>query len=65
MGTANFAKVRIVRDTSCVYGVEPNQKRVEFTWRDTAKGQDQLLYVRGDQAEEELVWVSPMWITYR
>jgi len=22
-------------------------------------------YVRGEQADGELVWVSPMWITYR
>jgi len=66
-GTANFAKVRIIRDNQYVYGVEPNKKTVDFTWRDTAaqKGKTSYYYVRGEQADGELVWVSPMWITYK
>jgi hypothetical protein len=66
-GTANFAKVRIVKDNNYVYGIEPNKKTVDFTWRDTAaaKGSTSYYYVRGEQADGELVWVSPMWITYK
>ena len=47
--------------------VEPNKKTVDFTWRDTAapKGKTSYYYVRGEQADGELVWVSPMWITYK
>ena len=40
---------------------------VDFVWRDTAavKGSSSYYYVRGEQTDGELVWVSPMWITYR
>jgi hypothetical protein len=66
-GTGNFAKVRIIKDNQYVYGIEPNKKNVDFTWRDTSavKGKTSYYYVRGEQADGELVWVSPMWITYR
>jgi hypothetical protein len=66
-GTANFAKVRIIKDNQYVYGAEPNRKNVDFTWKDSAavKGKTSYYYVRGEQADGELVWVSPMWITYK
>ena len=66
-GTGDFAKVHIVRDNQYVYSVEPRSPAVEFTWRDEAaqKGKTSYYYVRGEQADGELVWVSPMWITYR
>ena len=63
-GTANFAKVHIIKDGESVYSIEPGMKNVEFTWRDNAavKGVTSYYYVRGEQADGELVWVSPMWI---
>jgi hypothetical protein len=63
-GTANFAKVHIVKDGEYVYSREPGAKTVDFVWKDTAavKGQTSYYYVRGEQADGELVWVSPMWI---
>ncbi len=66
-GTAKFAKVHIIKDGKYAYAVEPNNQTVDFTWRDTAaqKGGTSYYYVRGEQADGELVWVSPMWITYR
>jgi hypothetical protein len=66
-GTANFAKVRIIKDNQYVYGTEPNKKNVDFTWKDSAavKGKTSYYYVRGEQADGELVWVSPMWITFK
>jgi hypothetical protein len=66
-GTANFAKVRIIKDNQYVYGAEPNKKNVDFTWKDSAavKGKTSYYYIRGEQADGELVWVSPMWITYK
>ena len=65
-GPAPFAKVQIVKDGQYVYTVEPKQKQVSFTWRDAAarKGETSYYYVRGEQEDGELVWVSPMWITY-
>jgi hypothetical protein len=66
-GTAEFAKVHIVKDGEYVYSAEPGKRDVEFTWRDNAaqKGKTSYYYVRGEQADGELVWASPMWITYR
>jgi hypothetical protein len=65
-GTANFAKVHVIKDGEYVYSVEPGKREVELTWRDNAavKGKTSYYYVRGEQSDGEVVWVSPMWITY-
>ena len=34
-------------------------------WTAAQKGGTSYYYVRGEQSDGELVWVSPMWITYR
>ncbi|MBI3278889.1 MAG: hypothetical protein HYZ57_03495 [Acidobacteria bacterium] len=66
-GTAPFAKVHIIKDNQYVYTAEPATRTVDFTWRDAnaVKGKTSYYYVRGEQSDGELVWVSPMWITYR
>ncbi|MGH9843457.1 MAG: hypothetical protein ACREEM_32365 [Blastocatellia bacterium] len=66
-GTAPFAKVHIIRDNKYVYTVEPKKELVEFTWRDAKPeaGKQSYYYVRGEQQDGEIVWASPMWITYR
>jgi hypothetical protein len=66
-GTANFAKVHVIKDSQYVYSIQPGKKNVDFVWQDTAavKGTTSYYYVRGEQADGELVWVSPMWITYQ
>ena len=63
---APFAKVHIIKDNTYVYTAEPGTKEVEFTWRDAApeRGKQSYYYVRGEQQDGEIVWVSPMWITY-
>jgi hypothetical protein len=65
-GTAKMAKVVIVKDGQYVYSQEPNQADVKFTWRDNSPkaGKASYYYVRGEQSDGEIVWVSPMWITY-
>jgi hypothetical protein len=67
IGTAPFAKVHIIRDNKYVYTVEPKTQTVDFTWRDEKPeaGKQSYYYVRGEQEDGEIVWVSPMWITYR
>ena len=67
VGTAPFAKVTIVRDNKYVYTVEPKKQTVEFTGRDEKPeaGKQSYYYVRGEQQDGEIVWASPMWITYR
>ncbi len=65
-GTSKFAKVTIIRDGKFVYSASPNSQQVDFSWRDNQpqKGKTSYYYVRGEQDDGELVWVSPMWITY-
>jgi hypothetical protein len=65
-GSNKFSKVVIVKDNEYVYSTEPGSQQVEFSWRDNApaKGKTSYYYVRGEQDNGELVWVSPMWITY-
>jgi hypothetical protein len=65
-GTSKFAKVVIIRDGKYVYSSAPDTQKVEFTWRDNQpnKGKNSYYYVRGEQDNGEIVWVSPFWITY-
>ena len=66
-GMDKFAKVHIIKDGEYVYSAAPNTKTVDFAWKDGAaqKGSTSYYYVRGEQADGELVWASPMWITYK
>jgi hypothetical protein len=64
-GTGNFRKVYVVKNNKYVYTLQPGKANVEFTWRDNeaAKGTS-FYYVRGEQEDGNIVWVSPMWITF-
>ena len=66
VGTAPFAKVHVIKDNRYAYTTEPRSAAVDFTWRDTAAqaGKTSYYYVRGEQSDGEVVWASPMWITY-
>ena len=63
-GSQPLAQVHIIKDGKYVYTVEPNAKDVDFVWKDNAaeRGRTSYYYVRGQQSDGELVWVSPMWI---
>jgi len=65
-GTSKFAKVTIIRDGKFVYSTSPNTQEVEFSWRDNQPNKDKTsyYYVRGEQDNGEIVWVSPMWIKF-
>ena len=65
-GTAPFAKVTLVKDDEEIHSITPNNPNVELTWTDPAPkaGKASYYYFRGEQTDGELVWVSPMWITY-
>jgi hypothetical protein len=64
-GTANFKKVVVVKNNKYVYTLNPGKSQVEFTWRDNeiSKGTS-FYYVRGEQEDGNIVWVSPIWVTY-
>ena len=65
VGTADFYRVHIIKEGKYVYSGDPKSRTVDFGWRDNeAKpGTTSYYYVRGEQVDGELVWVSPMWIT--
>ncbi len=65
-GTSKFAKVTIIRDGKLVYSSSPYTQEVDFSWRDNQPQRDKTsyYYVRGEQDDGEIVWVSPMWIKY-
>jgi hypothetical protein len=64
VGTADFEAVHIVKDGNYVYSTKPGRREVSFSWRDNEaeRGKTSYYYVRGEQTDGELVWVSPMWI---
>jgi hypothetical protein len=66
-GTAKFAKVVVVKDNQYVYSTQPGSAEVQFSWRDNAAtaAKTSYYYVRGEQEDGQLVWASPMWITYK
>ena len=73
IGTQKFAKVTIIKDDVVVHEITPNTQQVTFDWTDPTptKGKFSYYYVRGEQVPDmegvssgELVWASPMWITY-
>jgi hypothetical protein len=66
IGTMPFAKVTLVKDDVEI-PLEPASKtEVDLTWTDPSPtaGKTSYYYVRGEQEDGELVWASPMWITY-
>ena len=66
-GTQPFASVHVVKDGNYVHTTEPGEQEVLLDWTDFAPtpGKTSYYYVRGEQEDGELVWVSPMWITYK
>ncbi len=66
-GTGPIAKVHVIRDNKYVYVAEPKQTQVKltFTDMDPNEGKESMYYVRVEQADTNLAWGSPMWITYK
>ena len=65
-GTGPFAKVVFVKDDEEIFTAKPNQAKCDVEWTDPkpTAGQTSYYYVRGEQADGELVWASPMWIKF-
>jgi hypothetical protein len=66
-GTGPFSKVVFVKDDEEIFTATPNQAKCDVAWTDPqpTAGKTSYYYVRGEQANGELVWASPMWITYQ
>ena len=67
VGTGVFSKVVIVKDDVEIHTETPNSDKVDFAWTDPSPtpGKTSYYYVRGEQQNGELVWVSPQWIKYQ
>ena len=67
VGTGPFARVVIVKDDVEIHTETVDSAQVDFTWTDPSPtpGKTSYYYVRGEQKDGELVWVSPQWITYK
>jgi hypothetical protein len=65
-GTAPFSKVVLVKDDVEIHTITPNEANVDFNWTDPNPAPDKTsyYYVRGEQTNGELVWVSPNWVKY-
>src|SRR5262245_21641041 len=66
-GTAPITKLHVIRDNKYVYSSEPKTAQVKllYTDMDTPAGKTSYYYVRVEQADGNLAWASPMWITYK
>lgn len=67
VGTEPFAKVTLVKDDVEIPLQAPDKAEIDLSWTDPnpTAGKTSYYYVRGEQADGELVWASPMWITYQ
>jgi len=65
-GTDAFSKVTLIKDDVEVKVLEPKTAEVDLDWADpnAIAGKTSYYYVRGEQADGELVWASPMWVNY-
>ena len=62
-----IAKVSVIRDNKYVHSAEPEEREVKLTYTDMdiKAGATSYYYVRIEQADGNLAWASPMWITYK
>ena len=65
-GTAPFAKVTLVKDDVEIPMSVTSNTQFSANWTDTTPtpGKTSYYYIRGEQTDGELVWVSPMWVKY-
>lgn len=66
-GTGPIAKLDVIRDNKYVYAAQPNEQKVDLRYTDVEiqPGQTCYYYVRVQQADGNLAWASPMWITFK
>ena len=65
-GTGEVAKIHLIRDGQYIHTVSPGRREVEFEYIDNEAGAgEHWYYVRVEQANAELAWSSPIWVTYR
>jgi hypothetical protein len=66
IGTANVARVDLVRNNEYIHSTEPGKEEVTVKYTDMQpkKGLN-LYYFRVLQADGEVAWASPVWLNYQ
>jgi hypothetical protein len=66
LGTADLAKVDILKDSKVAATFQPQGRRYEGTWTDPQPAAGvHYYYIRVVQKDGEIAWASPLWIDYR
>lgn len=66
IGTGPIARLTVIKNNRFVHTLAPNQKSVEFAYRDADfQPGESYYYVRVEQADGSLAWSSPIWVTRR
>ena len=65
-GTGPIDNIQIIRNNAYVYTLEPGEREVAFTFRDAdAQPGESYYYVRIQQEDGQMAWVTPIWVDYR
>jgi hypothetical protein len=65
IGTADLAKVEVLKDSEVMQTYEPGKAEFEQKWTDRVPTPGtHYYYVRVQQSDGELAWGSPLWIEY-
>ena len=67
IGTAPVRQIDIIKNNTFVHTSQPMQQEVEFTFTDTraADQPENYYYVRATQADDQIAWSSPIWVTVK
>jgi hypothetical protein len=66
VGTANLAKVDILRDSEAVATLTPGVKELKTEWTDPkAAAGTHYYYARVLQTDQEIAWGSPIWVEWK
>ena len=63
-GTSRISRLELIRNGEVVWSLQPNRMDVTFSWEDH-QPPDELAYyyLRVEQADGNLAWTSPVWLT--
>jgi hypothetical protein len=65
-GTGPIDNIQIIKNNSYVYSTRPGIREVSFTFRDAdAVPGASYYYVRIQQEDGQMAWVSPIWVDYQ
>jgi hypothetical protein len=65
-GTGPIARLHVIRNNKYIFSTEPRARDVKLVYKDDSAvpGNSYYYYVRVEQADGNLAWGSPMWVSY-